>query len=974
MSYIILDRKENFIIIGGGSEFQKGVLFLYNILYKGKCISLPFAKNFMEKLSSKVSLLDKCTVLYKFGENKEFAMLTLDCESFFSNEINLNYCLKENCKYTGTVLAYMDNTAIISVRGHYGYLEEMSFLPIGSKIDVAIVGSGENKMDICQLVKVKEVDEEILHGDKIPIEEFLTKEELLVTSEEDLHLIKSLLESSNGITRKNINVIQEHLYLSYRKSTQSDLHNFLTHSPHYFEDNNFWVGCYVDAEVEKTKLIIFDSNNVVLEVIVNELGMWVTEFSHDKNKRNAQYLMEKNQRALIISGNHIHIHEDIYVKEDYVDIGNRINIQFQVAKFMLAKIQGNVKKQKEKAGVDYLILRELLSYQEQKEREQQSSCSVEIPAGVAKITANMNYGDSSCLALKKTVPLDTLFVGSNAEVCYVELHRGDEIIKAELKEDVYDEQYVISFYRTNLSLVELCKSGFEIQRRANLRHLQLQEEAIDDFVYGNDNFYIFRRLKQGELIPPETECDVTFFNPVFNSVEEGNNQSLAIRKAIGTQDIFLIQGPPGTGKTSVIIEIIMQLVLRKNEKVLVCCQAHSAVRNIYERLRDYDNRIKIGNIDVEETMQSNDIKEHPDFLKNNMLLLSNLWENKNAAKKSFRDVIEDLNLKYKSSESDLYLQNHEYVFDYMEVNKPDDTIEYLNILSELRNGLQELGNEAATFNNIRHYQSLDVVMGTCIGVGMDRGLKQSGMVFDTVIIDEAGKANLAETAVPMQLGKKYILVGDQRQLPPYVDKDEISSFIKETSIQGLTQESVVSAISYSLFEDFLEDDRFPSESTIQLNYQYRMNPEIASYVSDLFYDKTLKNGHGTEKQTCPLDEFSDAVTFIDTSVYNRVGEKNIAYEEKDSSEGYYNPYEIEIFRNRILPNLIRLKKSNEVISVGIITPYRSQRQYLLKELLHTPLEGSVYTIDSIQGTEFDIVVISLVRAFSSQSKKNCRLS
>jgi superfamily I DNA and/or RNA helicase len=265
-------------------------------------------------------------------------------------------------------------------------------------------------------------------------------------------------------------------------------------------------------------------------------------------------------------------------------------------------------------------------------------------------------------------------------------------------------------------------------------------------------------------------------------------------------------------------------------------------------------------------------------------------------------------------------------------------------------------------------------MGTCIGVGMDRGLKQSGMVFDTVIIDEAGKANLAETAVPMQLGKKYILVGDQRQLPPYVDKDEISSFIKETSIQGLTQESVVSAISYSLFEDFLEDDRFPSESTIQLNYQYRMNPEIASYVSDLFYDKTLKNGHGTEKQTCPLDEFSDAVTFIDTSVYNRVGEKNIAYEEKDSSEGYYNPYEIEIFRNRILPNLIRLKKSNEVISVGIITPYRSQRQYLLKELLHTPLEGSVYTIDSIQGTEFDIVVISLVRAFSSQSKKNCRLS
>jgi len=52
------------------------------------------------------------------------------------------------------------------------------------------------------------------------------------------------------------------------------------------------------------------------------------------------------------------------------------------------------------------------------------------------------------------------------------------------------------------------------------------------------------------------------------------------------------------------------------------------------------------------------------------------------------------------------------------------------------------------------------------------------------------------------------------------------------------------------------------------------------------------------------------------------------------------------------------------LSVGIITPYRRQRSYIIEALRNTSLENNVYTIDSIQGTEFDIVVVSLVRAFN----------
>ena len=260
-------------------------------------------------------------------------------------------------------------------------------------------------------------------------------------------------------------------------------------------------------------------------------------------------------------------------------------------------------------------------------------------------------------------------------------------------------------------------------------------------------------------------------------------------------------------------------------------------------------------------------------------------------------------------------------------------------------------------------------MGTCIGIGMNWAMKRSGIHFDTIIIDEAGKANLAETTVPMELGDKFILVGDNKQLPPYMDKEEISEFILKDPTKNLSQKDVENAIRTSLFEDFLQDKQFPQESKILLNYQYRMNPEIGEYISDLFYDGQLNNGIGTENQVCQLDNFPDAVTFIDTST-KKLDDNgdNVAFEKGDGISGWYNPYEIQIIQSNILPNLVRAKISDPNISIGIITPYRKQRLYLLDMLKNTQLNNCVHTIDSIQGTEFDIVVVSLVRAFDTTAR------
>ncbi|MHC5732899.1 MAG: AAA domain-containing protein, partial [Nostoc sp.] len=71
-----------------------------------------------------------------------------------------------------------------------------------------------------------------------------------------------------------------------------------------------------------------------------------------------------------------------------------------------------------------------------------------------------------------------------------------------------------------------------------------------------------------------------FFNEKLD-----DSQQLAVCKALATEDIFLIQGPPGTGKTSVITEIILQILDKyPNDTILISSQSNVAVDNVLTRL------------------------------------------------------------------------------------------------------------------------------------------------------------------------------------------------------------------------------------------------------------------------------------------------------------------------------------------------------------------------------------------------------
>ena len=505
---------------------------------------------------------------------------------------------------------------------------------------------------------------------------------------------------------------------------------------------------------------------------------------------------------------------------------------------------------------------------------------------------------------------------------------------------------------------ELLRNGY-LKKRISTEHLEIQIDAI------NTLFRARERKFQDSIIPSSFKDpdiskyqQIEFYDENIKNAADGNNQPIAVKKALGNKQVLLIQGPPGTGKTTVIIEIIRQLA-KEGKKVLVCSQTHAAVRNIIDKLSSYKDElsfISIENDGEEEAWGSGfNIEEYKSFLANNRNLIQLLNDNEEVDS----DFIQHTYL-YNSRNGKKYISYHNYIVDYYKQSKElyrnaDDILSHLLSESELSGYLLDS----------YRYQIQDVILGTCIGIGMNRNVRE--MHFDTVIIDEAAKANLAESLVPMKLGDRFILVGDDKQLPPYMDRQMISDFVNDNNSKSSTEDKitdteVVDAISKSLFELYHDKMEADSDSVVMLNYQYRMHPEIGNFISDVFYDGMVNMGENTVSQFISLPEpYSDPIHFVDT-------ELRPDHWERRSGQSFINVCEANLINQEILP-LIDQAGLPKDVSIAIITPYSAQREYLKNLLRGSRHYNSIYTIDSIQGMEFDIVIFSFVRAFSAKYNK-----
>ena len=251
-----------------------------------------------------------------------------------------------------------------------------------------------------------------------------------------------------------------------------------------------------------------------------------------------------------------------------------------------------------------------------------------------------------------------------------------------------------------------------------------------------------------------------------------------------------------------------------------------------------------------------------------------------------------------------------------------------------------------------------VIAGTCIGIG---GLRDESLgEFDLCILDEASKATPTEALVPLVKSKKWVLVGDGKQLPPYIDSTLQDQEVWEKFELNPDQlrETLLTRLQFAL----------PEDHQAQLTSQHRMVPSIGNLISNVFYDGTLKS---MRTHSCPViaQVLKKPVTWFSTS---RLKERS----ERNSGASFLNPLEgqeilklierIEFYATG-LRNGGKGDEVPKVITIAILSGYVAQTEHisnLLEQKRHQwrNIEVQCNTVDAFQGREADVAIFSVTRS------------
>ncbi|NLK09320.1 MAG: AAA family ATPase [Firmicutes bacterium] len=228
--------------------------------------------------------------------------------------------------------------------------------------------------------------------------------------------------------------------------------------------------------------------------------------------------------------------------------------------------------------------------------------------------------------------------------------------------------------------------------------------------------------------------------------------------------------------------------------------------------------------------------------------------------------------------------------------------------------------------------------------------------FDYVVVDEVSKATPPELLLPLLHGKKIVLVGDDRQLPPMIGYEVLAELAEELG----TPQDELQYIMKSLFAQLWNDTS--SGYKTMLKKQYRMHSSILEVVNQ-FYDYELEHGDlSLDKKRhhgCGGEIFSDYnnVVWVDVPQFKD-------YEEERVGTSYVNVTEIKILQRALKELNASWGEGNQPKEVGIITFYGAQERRIRQMISrgdYPNLKIKIGTVDRFQGMEYPIVIISMVR-------------
>ena len=405
----------------------------------------------------------------------------------------------------------------------------------------------------------------------------------------------------------------------------------------------------------------------------------------------------------------------------------------------------------------------------------------------------------------------------------------------------------------------------------------------------------------------------------------------------------LIQGPPGTGKTTVIAHIVRSLVLR-GERVLVCAQTNTAVDTI----------------------------------------LSKVWD---AGVRSF--------LRVGKPERSPGLSTT------LAMSGADDALYFTQTLAEHTGSLEELGRAIATCPVLG--STTHAAVGDSTFEFLDRHV--GAPIFDVVIVDEASQLTEPMTLAAINLSKRFILVGDHRQLPPIVQSEQaISAYYEGTQGEpGLMEVSprdvepsdedeekealeqrarhkgtgafeldeTLEAIGCAGLDRSLFERLAGQLPHVMLEEQYRMHRDIMAFSNRAFYQGRLFANEKVAAHGLAVNEE------VHAQLEGHLAHTLLAPE---SAVHFVNVNGFDAGRSNLLEARAVLETLEDLLtselfltggaygprpSIGIISPFRAQVQ-LIRTLADEHLGDRVWdvdidTVERYQGGERDIILVSMVK-------------
>lgn len=363
--------------------------------------------------------------------------------------------------------------------------------------------------------------------------------------------------------------------------------------------------------------------------------------------------------------------------------------------------------------------------------------------------------------------------------------------------------------------------------------------------------------------------------------------------------LVLVQGPPGTGKTCVLEQVLRELCSR-GRRLLITAPSNTAVDNLCRRLSE---------LPVLRTGYSREAVA-PD-------VAEAFWHDDEAAR----------------------------------------------VRQEQR----------------RHATGSLILAGTPIGLLRSEEVRrecEADGPFDALVFDEAGMARADEMLLCISLAQRAVCFGDPMQLPPHPLEPALLTELGERA--GARLPSHWRLVTHSGLQWLTENRGFP---LLLLNQSYRcQNPRLMRFASTLFYDARVRANDQAEYFALPFGERQRRFPPSTLRLYRTsalpapVRAERLVIEGK--RPGLENRLEAALAVQLVLDSLRRFP----LREITVISPYRRQvrliRSALTLDLVRSVLgeaapdeptwtaflRSRIATVDSFQGGESDMVIITYVRS------------